>query len=85
MIKIDKDIPTPRPAEGRPRKYPFPDMVVGDSFAVPLAGEGHAQERRPSRCQAARQRHPLHARVHGGKFTVRTDREAGVARCWRTE
>jgi hypothetical protein len=84
MIKIDKDIPTPRPAEGRPRKYPFPDMVVGDSFAVPLAGKDtlKSEDLAAVRLRASAIRY---TRVHGGKFTVRTDREAGVARCWRTE
>ena len=32
MIKIDKGLKIPPPAVGRPRKYPFPDMEVGDSF-----------------------------------------------------
>lgn len=80
---IDKHVPTPPPSNGRPRKYPFPDMVVGDSFAVPLAGETRDGEDHAAvklRCAAIR-----YARVHGGKFTVRTDREAGVARCWRVE
>jgi hypothetical protein len=83
MIKIDKDIPTPRPAEGRPRKYPFPDMVVGDSFAVPLAGEMRDGEDHAA--LKLRSAVTQHTRKYGGKFTVRTDREAGVARCWRTE
>lgn len=82
-MKIDKDVPVPPPAEGRPRKYPFPDMVVGDSFAVPLAGEmhdGEDQAARRLRASAIR-----YARTFGGKFTVRTDRQAGEARCWRVE
>lgn len=83
-IEIDKDLPPPPPTEGRPRKYPFPDMAVGDSFAVALSdannhkGENVAAIR--LRCSAIR-----YARVHGGKFTVRTDRQAGEARCWRVE
>ena len=80
---IDKHLPAPPPANGRPRKYPFPDMAVGDSFAVPLTGEmydGEDQAARRLRSSAIRR-----ARTHGGKFTVRTDRKAGEARCWRVE
>lgn len=80
-IKIDKDLPTPPPATGRPRIYPFPIMEVGDSFAVPLMGwirraEDVASDR--LRCAAV-----FYARKHGCKFTVRIDRENGVVRCWR--
>ena len=36
MFKIDKGVPMgPGKRRGRPRKYPFPDMEVGDSFFVP--------------------------------------------------
>jgi hypothetical protein len=80
---IDKHLPAPPPANGRPRKYPFPDMAVGDSFAVPLAGETYEGENMAAvrlRSSAIR-----YARTHGGKFTVRTDREVGEVRCWRVE
>jgi hypothetical protein len=56
---------------------------VGDSFAVPLAGETYEGENMAAvrlRSSAIR-----YARTHGGKFTVRTDREAGEVRCWRVE
>lgn len=83
MIEIDKDIPVPPLTEGRPRKYPFPDMGVGDSFAVPLAGEmRNGEDHAAFKLRSAVAQY---ARRHGGKFTVRTDREAGVARCWRVE
>lgn len=83
-IKIDKDLTPPELITGRPRKYPFPDMAVGDSFAVPLIGknttkgEDHAAVK--LRSSAIR-----YARIEGGKFTVRTDREVGEVRCWRVE
>lgn len=32
MIKIDKNVPIPPAGQGRPRKYPFDEMDVGDSF-----------------------------------------------------
>lgn len=80
-IKIDKGMPAPPPATGRPRIYPFPTMGVGDSFAVPLTGiirksEDIATDR--LRCAAV-----FYARKNGGQFTVRSDRENGVVRCWR--
>jgi hypothetical protein len=56
---------------------------VGDSFAVPLAGETYEGENMAAvrlRSSAIR-----YARTHGGKFTVRTDREVGEVRCWRVE
>lgn len=78
---IETDLPPPIPSNGRPFKYPFPIMNVGDSFAVPLTGvirksEDVATDR--LRCAAM-----SYARKHGCKFTVRLDRENGVARCWR--
>jgi len=37
MIKIDKGIPIPNnvSSKGRPTKYPWEDMEVGDSFLFP--------------------------------------------------
>lgn len=81
-IEIDKHLPPPPPTTGRPFKYPFPDMAVGDSFAVPLS---HENNTKGENMAAVRLRSSAirYACAHGGKFTVRTDREAGVARCWR--
>ena len=82
-IQIDKDMPMPPPTEGRPFKYPFPNMAVGDSFAVPLSGTtSRGEDVAAVRLRASAIRY---ARARGGKFTVRTDREAGEARCWRVE
>lgn len=84
-IQIDKDVPRPPPPTvGRPFKYPFPAMRVGDSFAVPLA---HATTLKGEDVASARMRSSAisYGRKNGRKFTVRTDREAGVARCWRVE
>lgn len=80
--KIDKNISPPEPTIGRPPKYPFKDMKVGDSIAVPLSGdvmlsgEDRATDRLRCACIA-------YSRRHGGKFTVRIDRENNLARCWR--
>lgn len=40
MIKIDHDIPIPPRFSGprRPPTYPFSDLAVGDSFAIPADG-----------------------------------------------
>lgn len=83
-IEINRDLPPPPPTEGRPRKYPFPDMAVGDSFTMPLSGANtlRGEDHTAHRLRSSAMRY---ARLHGGKFTVRTDREADVARCWRTE
>lgn len=34
MIKIQKNIPIPNTTAGRPSKYPFADMEIGDSFEL---------------------------------------------------
>ena len=82
-IEIDKHLPPPIPSNGRPFKYPFPIMEVGDSFAIPLAGERRKDEdAAAARLRAAASRY---SRFHGGRFSIRTDREAGVVRCWRVE
>lgn len=83
-IPIDKNHPLPPPADGRPRKYPFPDMAVGDSFAVPLIG-GNNPKGEDMAAVRLRSAAKSYARIEGGKFTVRTNREAGEARCWRVE
>lgn len=37
---IEKDVPIPAPeGRGRPRKYPFGDMAIGDSFEVEVSRE----------------------------------------------
>jgi hypothetical protein len=63
--RIDKDVPIPA-------RYPFADMQVGDSFAVPPTIKRQA-------VAVAALRHGI---KHGMKFTVRltTDR---TLRCWR--
>lgn len=76
-IKIEKGVPMPNPKGGRPPVYPWRDMAVGDSFAVPVpSGRGSAQR------SAAR----LQAKRHGGRYTCRTRVEDGVrvVRIWRT-
>lgn len=66
---IEKDIPLPE-HRGRPNKYPFPDMDVGDSFAVPL--DEVSSVRNAAYAWAFR---------HDWKLAVRKTDEG--ARCWR--
>lgn len=81
-MQIEKGVPLPEFIAGHPRKYPFPDMEVGDSFTVPLTGEQGicgsdiaAEKVRKAACNFGRR--------HKWKFTIRTMRAEGVVRCWR--
>ena len=83
MIEIDKSTPMPPKTVGRPRKYPFGELQVGDSFTVPLVGIMLRNgDRAVGRLTAAA---IAYSHKYGGKFTVRTDRENNVARCWRVQ
>ena len=65
-LPIDKGVPLPR-------RFPFADMQVGDSFAVP------PDVKRPAVTVAAMR----YGRNHGMKFTVRLTPDRTL-RCWRT-
>ena len=80
-MEIEKNVPMPTPTTGRPRRYPLPDMEVGDSFAVPIQGVMTPKGDKAALLvsSAAKQ----YSKRHGGKFVIRTDRENGVVRCWR--
>ena len=86
-IQIEKDIPIPPiPRSGGrhkgrwKRKYPFPDMGIGDSFFVPAESKAAARSRANVLLISARE---WGARDYGFKFTTRTY-EDGV-RIWRTK
>lgn len=66
-IRVDKDVPIPK-------RYPFEQMEVGDSFAVP---EGINR----TRVSVAAMRY---GREHKMKFTVRQMPDRSL-RCWRVE
>jgi hypothetical protein len=89
QITIEKTIPIPANVSdcGRPAVFPFRQMEVGDSFAVPLTGEAHATAAGGHKWDKAvrriRNAAIYHQRKHGMKFTVRELRDEGVARCWR--
>ena len=73
-IETGMEMPLPRE---RGLVYPFMDMKVGDSFAVPL----NETVRAARLCTAA----AYFANRNGVKFTTRIDRAKGVRRCWRIE
>lgn len=66
-LPIDKGVPLPR-------RFPFADMQVGDSFAVP------PDVKRPAVTVAAMR----YGRKHGIKFTIRLTADRTL-RCWRLE
>ncbi|MBN3822328.1 hypothetical protein G3O00_01680 [Burkholderia sp. Ac-20384] len=72
---IEKGLPIPSPMRGRPQRYPFSRMEIGDSFFV--AGEQAALLKELSNCAN------YHRRRHGGNFVVRA--VDGGVRAWRVE
>jgi hypothetical protein len=64
-LPIDKNVPLPR-------RFPFADMQVGDSFAVP------PDVKRPAVTVAAMR----YGRKHNMKFTIRLTPDRNL-RCWR--
>lgn len=68
--KIDKDVPRPACGSGV-RHFPFNEMEVGDSFAIPFA-----------EAQRVRTAATNYGIKHGIKFSVlKVDSE--TSRCWR--
>jgi len=71
-MKVDKHIPIPSGVwKGRPRKYPFNKMEVGDSFFT--------KNPRANVAAAAR----MHGRRHGVKFASKVTKKG--CRIWRIE
>jgi hypothetical protein len=83
-MEIESDVPIPKRGIGRPRKYPFPDMKVGDSFAVPL-GEARTTKRGYLVTYRIAQAAKVYQRRHGGKFIAHSVTDKNEARCWRVE
>ena len=84
MIHIEKDVPPPERKTGRPPKYPFMKMEVGDSFTLPLAGTltNKGSDTVTQRLRSATENH---TKKYGRKFMLRTLKDEGVVRCWRIE
>ena len=83
---IDKNIPIPTSSQGTATdtKYPFLDMQVGDSFALPVDPNTNLN----FICVARRLSNAvyIHSKRYknGTKFTVRTDRFKKEIRVWRS-
>lgn len=75
MYTIEKGIPIPAPAGGRPAVYPLEGMGVGDSFFIPLPEGKKPQGAQSGVARAAKG-------IEGKTFRTRTV-EGGV-RVWRT-
>ncbi|HDR9153808.1 DUF7303 family protein [Burkholderia vietnamiensis] len=70
---IEKGLPIPAPTRGRPQRYPFSKLEIGDSFFV--EGDPSARLKELSNCAN------YHRRFHGGNFVVRA--VDGGVRVWR--
>lgn len=72
-MKIEKNIPIPETKLGRPRKYDFDKMEVGDSVVMDVTYQAaHATAARAM------------ARNKGWKFTIKFDKKTGKSRVWRS-
>lgn len=72
-MKVDRSIAIPEPRVGRPFKYPWSEMRVGDSFV----SESNAR----ILLNAA----ASYARIRGLKRKYTTRKVEGGTRIWRTE
>jgi hypothetical protein len=88
---IEHDVPIPPKRIHTPAvsKYDFASLEVGDSFAVPLGTERRGTnflnaQRLTAAAVNYKQRHPGAPGKPGWNFTVRTLKDEGVARIWRT-
>lgn len=70
-IKIDKDVPLPA-LPGPKKIFPFPDLEVGDSFAVSLKQRNSARQGM----------HREHRKGHGKRFVSRAI-DGKTCRFWR--
>lgn len=75
MFVVEKG-PEPPKSKRRYTRYPFAEMLVGDSFEIKTAEDAI---RVRSATRDYMRRHPELA------FRVAKDRESGAWRCWRVE
>jgi len=71
-FKVEKGIPAPKVKKGPPRKYPWLEMEVGDSFFVPGVNYNEFKTQ-PSNA----------GKRYGLKYTTRS--VDGGVRVWRVE
>lgn len=78
MLPVEKGVPIPAPVGvGRPRLYPWDEMQVGDSFAIPLNGLSVGVVRARLVASAAN----AQRRIPG--FRIITAVDAVAIRAWR--
>ena len=82
--KIEKNIPMPEVLRNgvEQYKYPFFEMKVGDSFAVPVDPSTQLGYIRVSN-RVANAIYAQQKRQEGAKFTYRTFKDKRVIRVWR--
>jgi hypothetical protein len=83
-IQIDKGVEMP--SRNAPRRYPFDQMEVGDSFAL-SADSADNFERVRNALSGAIRKYVNSERGEGTKFATRKMDDEGdfVIRCWRVE
>ncbi len=72
-MKIEKGIPIPVTKMGRPRKYDFDKMEVGDCVTMPVTYQA-------AHTTAARTK----KRNPGWDFVIKHDKKSGKTQVWRT-
>jgi len=75
------EMPARKGGSGRPGKYPFSDMEVGDSFAVPVDDDQDVETRKQTVSNCAR----TWAKRNSLERTFSVREVGGVLRCWRTK
>lgn len=80
-VEIEKGIPIPPKCSGKIGQfsYPFDDMEIGDSFAVPFGAESSRIQNKVSSAISMWKKRT----ASGAKFSTRVLREEGIIRCWR--
>ena len=84
MFKIEKDVPmSPAADRGRPPIYPFGQMEIGDSFAIPADADGYSSGVNGQRRHKVRIAASAYGKAHGLRFATRMLPDGSV-RIWRT-
>jgi hypothetical protein len=82
MFAIESNVPVPgkggTAGRGRPRKYPFPDLRVGQSFVVPVGREDPDSVAARVRVSAS-----MYGKRHRVSLTTRWVPGAAAIRVWR--
>ncbi len=86
-MKIDKNIPLPthKKGAGKPNKYPFADMEVGDSFAIAVDENANVLNTRCSLHSSANSWAKYNKKNCSFKTQVTTDNGETYIRIWRID